>query len=78
MVKLIFYKYSNIRMECDDSDSVACCKSQEYLKSINNMVVRNKLNEHNGNSDFSDHFPKAIEKFSRSPQPSFTVSPTPR
>ena len=50
MVKLIFYKYSNIRMESDDSDSVACCKSQEYLKSINNMVVRNKLNEHNGTS----------------------------
>ena len=39
-------------MESDDS--VACCKSQEYqisqLRSINNMVVRNKLNEHNGTS----------------------------
>ena len=59
---------------------VASHKNIKYLRSINNMVVRNKLNEHNGTSVFSNHFPKAIEKFSRSPQPSlpFTVSPQPR
>ena len=32
---------------------VASHKNIKYLRSINNMVVRNKLNEHNGTSVFS-------------------------